>query len=73
MMLQSEIHGRHLLGNGEGILLQDLYEFLKRMPRKARGNYLTVDGKDVLGISFGQSDQAEKWEFKVSLVLDEEK
>lgn len=71
-MLHSEIHGKHLPGNGEGITLQDLYELLKRIPRKARDNFVTVDGKDVLGISFGQSDQAEKWEFKAHLVVGDE-
>ena len=72
MMTRNELIGRHLPGNGEGITGEDLYQLLKSMPRKARGNYLQVTGGgDVLGLSIAQSDQAEPWEFKLYVVTEQ--
>lgn len=71
-MLHSEIQGRHIPNKGEGLTLQDLLELLQSVPRKARDNYLTVNGQDVIGLAFGQSTQAEKWEFYVNLILDKD-
>jgi len=69
-MLHSEIQGQHWPEKGNGITLQDLLELLRRIPRQARDNYVMCDGKDVIGLNFSQSTQAEKWEFKVSLVTE---
>jgi hypothetical protein len=72
MMTKDELIGRHLPGNGQGITGEDLYQLLRQIPRKARENYLMCNGNDVLGLSIGQSDQAEPWEFKLRLVTDGE-
>ena len=66
-MLHSEIQGTHEPGaSGTGCTLQELYELLRSLPRKARQNYImTQDGEDVTGLHFAQSDQAEKWDFNV--------
>jgi len=71
-MTHAEVLGSHTGYNGDGFTLQELLELLKRIPAKARGNYLMIvfpDGtqRDITGISFAQSDQAEKWDFKVYL------
>jgi hypothetical protein len=71
MILHSGIQGEHWPNGGKGITLEDLYQWLRTVPRKARENYVTgEDGKDLIGFSFGQSSEAEKWEFKVHLVLE---
>ncbi|HEY1898142.1 MAG TPA: hypothetical protein VGG62_17815 [Terracidiphilus sp.] len=72
MMTHTELQGTHEPSNGEGLTIQDLLDLLKRVPAQARGNYLRVncgDGevREVTGLQFAQSDQAEKWEFKVYL------
>lgn len=75
-MLISELQGTHdLTGGNGGATLEDLYQFLKSVPRKVReSNYPEVATPDdrffeVSGIQFSQSDQAEKHEFKVYLKL----
>lgn len=75
-MMHSALQGRHETSDGQAMTLQDLYEMLKRLPRKARDNYFSVtaeDGKqaEIHGLSFGQSDQADKWEFSVHLITKE--
>lgn len=77
-MMHSELHGTHNNGNreGEGMTLEDLYQLLKRVPLKARENYVMIVDKDcmshdVIGLQFAQSDQAEKWEFKVYLKVSD--
>lgn len=69
-MMHAELLGSHCGYNGGSLTIQELLDLLKRIPAKARHNYLMVcfpDGvfHDVTGISFTQSDQAEKWDFKV--------
>lgn len=72
MMTKDELIGRHLPNDGQGITAEDLYQLLKRIPRKARENNLQVAwGGDVLGLSIAQSDQAEPWEFRLYVVTDE--
>lgn len=78
-MILSQLHGQHLPQNGEGITLEDLYQLLKTIPaRVRRQNYPTVCGPDpagkqadIAGISFGQSDQAEKYEFHAAIITTE--
>ena len=75
-MMHSELQGRHEAIDGQAMTLQDLYELLRKIPRKARDNYFSVtseDGRqaDISGVSFGQSDQAEKWDFHVHLITKE--
>lgn len=74
--MHSELQGRHETSDGQAMTLQDLYELLKKLPRKARDNYFSVASEDgrqaeIHGMSFGQSDQAEKWEFNVHLITKE--
>jgi len=53
--------------------MQDLYELLGSIPRKARNSFITITGADgsvadITGISLGQSDQSEKWEFRAHML-----
>jgi hypothetical protein len=70
-MIYSEIQGVHTPGDGNGVTVQELLDFLRTIPKQARGNYLmiaTADGcHDLTEIQVAQSDQAEKWEFKFYL------
>lgn len=72
MLLHSELLGTHDSYDGQGMTIQDLLEFLKSVPRQARGNCVMISTNegptDLTGIHFSQSDQAGKWEFKVYLV-----
>jgi len=76
-MMHTELMGRHETTDGEAMTLQDLLELLRSLPRQARDNYVTVYSPDniqraeVRGLAFAQSDQAEKWEFKISLLTTE--
>jgi hypothetical protein len=74
-MMHDELIGNAFLpNNGEGITLQDLLELIRKIPAKARQNYVQVnlggESAEVTGIAFAQSDQAEKWEFKVYIATD---
>jgi len=71
-LLHAELLGRHTGPESQGITVQDLLELLQRIPLRAR-HYVQMAGPndipvDVTGIQFAQSDQAEKWDFKVYLV-----
>lgn len=71
-MLISGVQGKHLPNNGEGLTLEDLRQLLNSIPARARRDtYITYAGKDVIGLHFGQSDQAEPTEFTCHVVLDE--
>jgi hypothetical protein len=72
-MTHSELLGTHDSYDGHGMTLQELLDLLKSVPRQARSNYLMAAGpdgisRDVTGLHFAQSDQSEKWEFKVYVV-----
>lgn len=63
--------GRHVPNNGEGLTAQDLYELLRVMTlTERRKSYVTAGPFDVIGLSIGQSDQAERCELSVHIVLD---
>jgi hypothetical protein len=68
--------GRHEPNGGEGLTIRELIDLLRSIPPQARGNYIGVVGedcigRDVAGISFAQSDQAQRWEFHVHLTLQD--
>lgn len=72
MMTYSELLGAHEPYDPQmGMSIEELYQILRRIPRKVReSNYMMVvhpdmSIDDVRGLSFAQSDQAEKHEFKV--------
>lgn len=72
-MTHAELLGTHDSYNGHGLTIQELLDILKSVPRQARHNYMMVTGPDgiahdVTGVHFAQSDQAEKWDFKVYVV-----
>jgi hypothetical protein len=67
----SSLIGTTKPNNGDGLTVDDLITLLRRLPSRARQNYIMADCKDVIGISIGQSDQAETWELKIHLLLDE--
>lgn len=74
-MMHDDLIGQtYLPNNGEGITLQDLLELIHSVPAKARQNYVQVrvgdDLAEVTGLAFAQSDQAEKWEFKIYIKTD---
>ena len=47
----------------------ELLDTLRQVPRQARHNYLQLDRDDPqAALQFAQSDQAEKWDFRVYLV-----
>jgi hypothetical protein len=70
-LTRNELIGQQFLpNNGAGITAQDLLELLQSVPPRVRQNYIMIDGVDVTGISFAQSDQAEPWEFKVYITID---
>ena len=58
------------------LTVEDFYQLLKRIPAQARReNYLMAalpgcDSRDVTGLQISQSDQAEKWEFKMRIRLE---
>ena len=71
-MTHAELIGNHLPGNGEGITVQDPARpaALDPGPGAAElppGHDRRGGSLDVTGIGIGQSDQAEKWEFKIYL------
>jgi hypothetical protein len=71
-MSYSELLGPHEPNHGDGLTVQDLLMLLRSIPVQARNNYVMVIGEggvplEVTGVQFAQSDQAEKWEFKVYL------
>jgi hypothetical protein len=73
MLLHSQLLGTHDSYDGQGMTIQELLDLLKSVPPKARHNYVMVSHgdappEDVTGLHFAQSDQAEKWEFKVYIV-----
>lgn len=69
----AQLLGSHIPNDGDdGLTIEQLYQLLGSIPRKARDNYIMIlapDGcaADVAGLQFAQSDQAEKWDFKVYL------
>jgi hypothetical protein len=74
-MMHDDLIGVSFLpNNGEGLTLQDLLELIRNFPAKARQNYVRVnmggESAEVTGIAFAQSDQAEKWEFKIYITTD---
>jgi hypothetical protein len=77
-MMHDELTGNTFLpNNGEGLTLQDLLELIRKIPARARQNYVMVsmgdERGDVTGLAFAQSDQAEKWEFKIYITTDQGK
>ena len=57
----------------EGRTIQELLDTLKQVPRQARHNYLMMvvspsGSTELAALQFAQSDQAEKWDFRVYLV-----
>lgn len=70
-MLYSEIQGVHICGDGNGTTIQELLDFLRSIPKQARGNYLQIvtadSSQDLTEIQVARSDQAQKWEFKFYL------
>lgn len=78
MMLHSQLLGTHDSYDGQGMTIQELLDLLNSIPRRARGNHLMIVGedglgRDVTGVHFAQSDQAEKWDFNVYIVSQKEK
>jgi hypothetical protein len=78
MMRHDELVGTHDSHDGQGMTIQDMLDLLHSIPHQARHNHLMVCGpddvsRDVAGIAFAQSDQAEKWDFKVYIVTMEQK
>ncbi len=72
MISHSTLIGFHGSQRG-GLTVQDLLDLLKSVPAKARQNYVMVAGMgDVVGIQMAQSDQAEKWDFKVYITTAKE-
>ena len=69
--------GIHKPNDGEGLTIQDTIDMLKQIAPKARRfSYLNIvdeecNIRDVIGMGIGQSDQAEKHELKVNLLLDD--
>jgi hypothetical protein len=77
MLLHSELQGTHD-AYGPAMTIQEMLDLLRSIPRQARQNYLSMVDKDgnivdVTGLHFAQSDQAEKWEFKVYVVTSNSK
>jgi hypothetical protein len=61
--------------DGEALTIEDVIEMLRKSikPKARIFSYLTVGGRDVIGVSIGQSDQAEKHDLHVQLTLGPEK
>lgn len=73
-MSHDELLGIHGSYGGQGMTIQEMLDLLRSVPRQARHNYLMVSGpngdvRDVTGIHFAQSDQSERWDFKVYIVV----
>lgn len=68
-MMHDELIGQTFEPTGEGLTLQELYDLIRKIPARARQNYVMVtmgdERADVTGLAFAQSDQAERWEFKI--------
>ena len=70
MMRHSELLGTHGGHDPRRMTVWELLDTLRQVPRQARHNYLMMvvspsGSTELAALQFAQSDQAEKWDFRV--------